>query len=80
MMTEGSDYFNANAYDTDDNASDFVITDQEMQKSTSPTEICSEIYPNIIITEFMYNPDPLDGTQYEWVEIYNAGDQPINID
>jgi len=34
---------------------------------------------NIIITEFMYNPDAVSDTAGEWVEIYNAGSDAVNL-
>jgi hypothetical protein len=34
---------------------------------------------NIIITEFMYNPDSVSDTAGEWVEIYNAGSDAVNL-
>ncbi len=80
MMSGGSDYYNGNSYDSNNNATDFVRVLPEIQWANSITETCSETLPNIIITEFMYNPNPLDPNKYERVEIYNAGNLPINVD
>jgi hypothetical protein len=35
--------------------------------------------PNLIITEVMQNPDAVNDSYGEWLEIYNAGDSPVDI-
>ncbi len=44
---------------------------------TGETNLTSD--GNIIITEFMYNPDAVLDTAGEWVEIYNAGSDAVNL-
>ena len=34
---------------------------------------------NVVINEVLYDPDGTD-TGYEWIELFNAGDQPVNLE
>lgn len=36
------------------------------------------VYAEVIINEVMYNP--IDGSSYEWIEIFNDGNEQINLD
>ncbi len=41
--------------------------------------VLPSVFANVIVTEIMYNPDPVSDTDAEWIEVYNAGDVAMDV-
>lgn len=65
--------------DTNQSGVDFAIATENTPGSSNPEIVCGEGDFLIKINEIFPNPDGSDGGQ-EFVELYNAGDEAINMD
>ncbi len=70
-----------NGVDTDDSAADFVVSPSPTPGAANPLVECFPSDGSVVINEFLPDPGGSDGDVLaEWVELYNAGSEPVRID
>ena len=65
--------------DTDDSATDFVVSAAPSPGSANPVVACAASDGSIKINEIFPNPASTDSGN-EWVELYNAGSSAVSLD
>jgi hypothetical protein len=68
-----------NGVDSDRSFADFTDSDSPTPGDPNPEVVCAPGNGDIKLNEVFYDPEGADGGN-DWVEIFNAGDQPARLD
>jgi hypothetical protein len=70
----------ADGLDTDNSGADFTVVGAATPGSSNVDLRCKGVADRVLINEFLANPSGADGeAMAEWVELYNAGESPVDI-